>query len=560
MRARASSWDWAPALLSYVVIISACASGTGTAPSEADTDGSPTTSTSGDPSGSGGTTTGAGEASALVARTWRLSHDQYEKSVVDLVGVEPDLSNFAPESGNGMFANFASTAFVRIDLAANYFQVAKNLAETLSVEQLQALTSCDLSVTCRDQFITELGEQAFRSPIPTEIFTKYQALFDVAAAEGSSELGYRALVAAILNSPLFLYRKEIGPEAEAASPTLNLTDYQLAEFLSFSLLGAPPPTWLREQVETTGLGGEGLVQAVEALLDEPGFHSQLTRFLAEWAEVTRFDSVEKTDVFGNFAEVKSLMQEEAYSFFEQSGGSDRGMTNLLLDPVPSVSPALDQYYFSDPSAPAEAERLGVLGLGAVLASHAKSYLTSPTQRGTFVRKRMFCREINLPEGFTPPPITETESLGVAKSTRELYELHLGDATCAHCHELTDNIGFVLESFDGAGRFRTQDSTQGPPVPLNLASELTDTDVDRPMNEPRDLNQALAESVVVKNCMAQQAFRFYFGQMEEDEKLAGVVPAVAGGRGSFTETDSLGALILGLLRTSTTTERVREVQE
>ncbi|HXS19431.1 MAG TPA: DUF1588 domain-containing protein, partial [Polyangiaceae bacterium] len=273
-------------------------------------------------------------------------------------------------------------------------------------------------------------------------------------------------------------------------------------------------------------------------------------------EVTQFDAVEKTDSFPGFAEVKPALEQEAATFFSRSAAPDGSFRGLLLDPVPSVDDSLDAFYYSDPSAPASAERLGVLGLGAVLASHAKTYLTSPTLRGAFVRKRLFCQTISLPEGFTPPPISETELLGQAQTTRELYEMHFADVTCAQCHRKTDNIGFALESFDGAGRFRTRDTTQGADVPVNLETQLTDSDVDRGLSGPRDLSQALSESAEVKQCFARQAFRFYFGHIESQTE----VPAIRGGQAAIGEVDELHAMIQALLSSPTTFERSREPEE
>src|SRR5690606_39479866 len=112
---------------------------------------------------------------------------------------------------------------------------------------------------------------------------------------------------------------------------------------------------------------------------------------------------------------------------------------------------------------------------------------------------------------------------------------------------------VLFRSDGAGRFRTEDNTQGPPMPLDTTSQLTDTDVDRPLAGAGDLNQALSESASVKTCFAQQAFRFYFGQVEESE----AVPAVASARDRLLASDALQELVTGLFTTTMTMQRTRE---
>src|SRR5262245_60275776 len=59
-------------------------------------------------------------AAALPARTWRLTHVEYRKSVKDLTGVDIDTSVFEAEAEAGLFVNLANTNFVRVNLAANY--------------------------------------------------------------------------------------------------------------------------------------------------------------------------------------------------------------------------------------------------------------------------------------------------------------------------------------------------------------------------------------------------------------------------------------------------------
>lgn len=495
-------------------------------------------------------------APELAARTWRLTHDQYRRTLSALFAVDVDLSDFAPESGNGTYVNFSSTSFVRQDLASNYLSTAKQVVAALDREELLNLTTCPLLPECSADFITELGRRVFRRPVPAEVATSYRELVDLAVASGDPEAGFRAVVIAMLNSPLFLYRTELGDETSVNQPRFELTDHELANALSFSLIGQAPPDWLAELADAGQLNNRvTLASAVERLLDDPAANDELSRFLTEWLEVHDFDQTTKSDVFPGFDAAKPYMWQELDAFLATNGRQTNSLTDLLGGGVPDVSPALTEYYFSDDSAPADrslARRAGVLSLGIVLADHAKSYLTSPTLRGTFVRKRFFCQEITLPPNFTPPPLSQTEALRSARTTRELYEQHQADPTCAPCHDLTDNIGFVMEEFDGAGRIRTRDTTQGSSEPLNLTAPLTGTDVNRTLNSVRDLNTALLESDAVRQCLARQAFRFYFGQGESSSTLPPIQRASEAAAGS-----TLGALLEGLFTTETTFVRVRE---
>lgn len=494
-------------------------------------------------------------AAELLARTWKLSHSQYQAAVQALLGAEVDTDLFVADASNGVFENFSSVGLVRVDLADNYLDAASDIAAAVSSDALEELTSCDLSPTCAEQFIAELGARAFRRPLRAEEVSTYRDLFDLGASDGETERGFRAVVQGLLNSPHFLYRTEIGAASDEANDTFALTSYEVAELLAFSLLNAPPPDWLLaaaaddELVEPVSLR-----RHVDQLLEEPGVLTQLNRFLSQWLEIVHFDHVTKFEErFPGFEDVREDMAEETAEFLAQYGTTQNTFAELLLSPVPTVSRALDQFYLTGAAPPAEPQRIGVLGLGTVLSHHAKPHLTSPTLRGTFIRSRFFCQSITLPPGFTPPPLSETEVLGLARTTRELYQQHQTDPSCSTCHRLTDNIGFSLEEFDGAGRFRTIDDTQGFQDPVDSSSELTDSDVNRPINSHVDLSQALSESELVRQCMAIQAFRFYFGQGESERGL----PPLLSGHEALRNGGNWADLITGLMTTESTWRRKRQ---
>jgi hypothetical protein len=163
-----------------------------------------------------------------------------------------------------------------------------------------------------------------------------------------------------------------------------------------------------------------------------------------------------------------------------------------------------------------------------------------------------CQNITLP-AINIPALSETEDKGQARSTRELYEMHAKDVVCAGCHSLTDPIGFALENFDGAGRYRTLDTTQGDSVPIDAVAKLIDTDVNRMLTGPGDLATALSESELVRQCVSVQAFRYYFGQAETSLGLAPIV----GDHAALQQSSVLGDLVTALWSTDATFQRRRE---
>ena len=62
------------------------------------------------------------------------------------------------------------------------------------------------------------------------------------------------------------------------------------------------------------------------------------------------------------------------------------------------------------------------------------------------------------------------------SLRQRMELHRANPACASCHRLMDPIGFALENFDHAGKWRTLDGK----TPIDATGVLVDgTQLDGP---------------------------------------------------------------------------------
>ena len=60
-----------------------------------------------------------------------------------------------------------------------------------------------------------------------------------------------------------------------------------------------------------------------------------------------------------------------------------------------------------------------------------------------------------------PPFPENDGTEAPRSVRKRLEQHRRNPICATCHSQIDPLGFALENFDAAGRYREEDS--GSPV-------------------------------------------------------------------------------------------------
>ena len=494
-------------------------------------------------------------AAALPARTWRLTHVEYRKSVQTLTAVDVDTTNFEPETDGGLFANISNVNFVRLQLATNYYDAAALVSDAMTDAQLRALaTPCgNLTAACKADFIRNALARAYRRPATAPEIAEIGEVFDVAVPSGEAALPFRVAMQGILTSPYFLYRTEIG--SNAAQPSFQLTNHEVASLLSYSLLGQPPPATLLAAADRGELTAPASLRAsVDALLAAPEAAAPLRAFLFQWLTLTKFnDELYKfPDLFPGFDGVRTAMIDEANAFFTTHGAMNGNIASLLTGSMPAPTGALGTFY-SAPGA-GMGTRTGWLGLGAFQSVAAHANLSSPTLRGHFVRERILCQHLSIPPGV--PVLEDIEQMGAQPtSTRDLYSLHATNAECAGCHDALDQIGFTFESFDGAGRFRTQElfRNQTTPVAINTQGKLVNTDVNRPLANHTELAEALASSAWVKECAAIQAFRYTFGYGEDVPR--GLPPVMAGYQALSTG-GSWRALLAAVTTSATTFERVR----
>jgi hypothetical protein len=156
-------------------------------------------------------------------------------------------------------------------------------------------------------------------------------------------------------------------------------------------------------------------------------------------------------------------------------------------------------------------RRGILSHGAVLAAGAKFDDTSPTLRGVFVRNRLLCQVIPPP----PPNVAvDQPPAGAGHCKIDRYAEHRSGG-CAGCHSLTDPIGFGLENYDRAGRFRTTDK-DAPDCVISGEGEVSGVGK---FKGPGELGDMLIASGGLEACVVTQLYRMAMGRREADADAA-----------------------------------------
>lgn len=474
----------------------------------------------------------------------RLTRVEYNNTVEDLLGdVSKPADAFPQDEKLGGFAEGASVS----PLLAELYQAAAEALAASAIAKLSVLSPCtpELSgdAACAREFIEAFGKKAFRRPLlPTEtdeLFALYAAERKVESWESSIEL----VIAAILQSPRFLYRPEVGSAGQGdGSGRVPLSSFELATRLSYFLWQTMPDEELFALADVDALTDrDTLGEQARRMLADDRARAGVAELFTQWMHLGELKVLSKSeDLFPELTPaLKTAMAEETRRFVEDVlWNGDGKLSTLLTASYTFVNAELAPIY--GVKAPASgwakveldpSQRAGLLTHPSVLSVFSGPEQTSPVFRGLFVREALLCQ--------TPPPppenlVVEPPDPDPNLTTRERYAQHSEDPSCSGCHELMDPIGFGFEHYDAIGRHRTTDSG----FPVDASGEIFATDhTNAKFDGVRELSTLLAASPDVRACVAEQWFRFAIGrgQSKEDEcALSEVEQAFADTGGDIRE--------------------------
>jgi len=463
------------------------------------------------------------EQSRIIRRVRRLSNREYNNVVRDLLWDSSNpASGFFDESYANGYDNGSALLTVQTDQAARYQAAAEQLAERAVATHLSDLLGgCnpDLSgaETCADRFFQTFPQRAFRRPAKPAEIDRLRALYSAATATDGFRVGIQTALEAILQSPSFLYREELGgPVVDGRAP---LNDYELASELSFFLTGTMPDD------ELLAAAGEGRVHTPDdlrregaRLLQTANARANFREFFHQWLATNRLSGLTKDPaVYPAFNQaLANSMATELNLFLDdvlwaKSGSlrelftssasfADQGLSSLYgLGGSPSFQPVQ-----LDP-----ALRKGILTRAGYLAVHSATSHSSPVERGVFVRQALLCTQLPPP----PPDVLQMammQPVDPTQTTRERFAAHSTNPFCQGCHKLIDPVGFGFEEFDGLGVFRTVENGK----PVDSSGTLIGTrDIDGDFNGASELSERLVSSKQFRDCVVTQMFRFAMGQAE-----------------------------------------------
>ena len=457
----------------------------------------------------------------------RLTQAAYNNSVRDLLGNPSD----APAAADLFASDPAAYGFAAIEynlvIGVNALSGVQSAAESAGRwgrDHATAFANCGSNTSgCLDAFVGRFGRQAFRRPLTAGEVADYRGLV---ANPSDLPTAVETTVAAMLQSPYFLYRSELGASDPSTGGSYVLSQHEVASELSYLFWDTTPDATLMSAADANHLASPAdLVREAQRLLADPRARRPVANFFLQWLGISDLANQVHTEVDGAMLDgpTKEAMLAETRAFVSDVVFAKQGrFEDLLLADYSFISQPLGAFYRLDGTfAPAgqqvtwkSGERLpGVLGQGAWLASSSSSIEASPVLRGRALRMRFLCQAIGSPPANVP---AVAEPSGDSQTLRERFSAHRTNPVCAACHDLMDPLAYPLGNFDGLGRRRVQDMEGGQPVDL-------DGRVNSPLvGDPADLADGaalaayLAHSSQAAACLARHWSMYALGQLSWEQ--------------------------------------------
>ncbi len=353
--------------------------------------------------------------------------------------------------------------------------------------------------------VLRFAEEAYRRPLQEREAAALRDLLMKAAAEFGELKAIKLALSAILQSPKFLYRSELGPLPSQAGET-KITPSEAASALAFLLTDEPPDDDLLAAARNHSLM-ESHVRLAQAkrLLLLPSARSKIQRFFFEWLDLNHLSRDVRHEEEG-FSDLVASMHEETASFLQHHvGRPSSGFPQLFTEQGSFVDKRLAEHYgvtsFVEGVASQVIDipgRKGLLANGSFLVAHPNPPERLPITRGLVIVNALQCDPL-------PPPPAETSILlgnrnEQGGTARDRHRYVMQNDSCASCHGIFGELSLGLEQFDAMGRLRSSD--QGQPLDTHVVVPNLGT-----FDDTLELAAAVAESEDGQRCFVKHVLKF-----------------------------------------------------
>lgn len=488
--------------------------------------------------GAGGTGGQAGDVpckplGAVPPRLWRLSVQQYSNSIRDLLGLKttPDLGTLGGQSTFAFFSD--ETLTVDPQLAFNINTTLQQILPTVNFAQMAACKTGEAQLACAQRFAQSFGLHAFRRPLSA---TEVQGLVTAygVGAQQDFNTGLSVIALALLQSPSFIFRSELGATPHPATGPTTLDPYEVATQLGYTFFDSTPDQGLLDAAANGGLDTPAGVSAqLDRLFQLDQVKSNIDRITLSWFNVPQLYAKQKDvsllaslnpttgDVSALIANLQNDMLQSATLFVDNLYWHGSGkVADLLTDDKLFVNQRLATllglpFTGSSPDAfvgvsAASQNRAGMLTQPAALWAVSDVAATSIVHRGIGIHDNVVCADpIPFPSGLiNSPDIVAALAARPTEIEKSDYRLN-GNPVCLGCHGNIDPYGRVLEGFDPVGNTRTiADGIAVDQVAdFSRAAPLSGT-----VDGPVEFAKAILATHQFTQCAAQMMSSYAIGRM------------------------------------------------
>lgn len=477
-------------------------------------------------------------ASALIEtpRVARLSRQQWSNTVRDLLYLS-DISDIDEDvSGDALigFDSEADALYVTEQLRRDLADAAERLADRVTEDPaaLARLIPPDAPTELTERahaFVESFGLRAFRRPLTEGEIATHSSLFDqgptLYPGVDPFVAGASLVIQAMLQSPHFLYRTELGSD-DTGDGVVPLDAYEVASKLAFALTNTMPDDELFAAAAAGELQDRASITAhAERLLDGPNGVAGLANFNFQVYRMGTYDGITRDpDIFPAFVpEAPASMRQEMLLFLERTFREGGGVKDYYTAPVGFANSALAPIYELDGTFSDEtftevsldpSRRSGLLTRAGFLSSYISGTDPDIIHRGVFIATRLLCVKLPPPD----PNATSLVELQPNMTNRERVEASTGKDTCGEvCHSALFNpLGYAFENYDAIGQYRTTDRG----FPVDAADSYTLDGRLQEFANGVELSQLLAEAKQTHSCYTRNLTSYLHGRLmhSEDEPM------------------------------------------
>ncbi len=479
-------------------------------------------------SGAGGvlTPTGSGSPAAVAAaaagklnlkgspsyfRVLRLTNEQWTNSVQTVLGLAspPTMAEAFQNAVSGT-TDFTNNELV-LDIDSRGWSDYQAAAEALAAQVAANATLLSKLYSGSDGagFIAAMGRRIYRRPLTTAETASYKTLFNMgptlsgtlsAFAKGAS-----VVLEAMLQSPYFLYRTELGA---VGAP---LSAYEMATKLSLWLRNTSPDDALLDAAGGPGKldTPDGAAAAAQKMLDEPSARGVMRRFHGEYLHFGKFSQLSKVGVPSYDPNINPELTESSYLFFDRIFSQGLGVRDIFLSTTGFVGPHMAPLYGTAAPASGYAERdLGATRGGyfqqlPFLVLNGHNDQPDSIHRGVSMSLDVLCAPLG-PPALVIPPLPDAQP---GQTNRVRVDAHTsGCGTSCH-NNMINPLGFAFENFDGMGQYRETEKNGNDMLPIDSSGSFDFVDGTKTYKNAAGLMQVLASDPQTHLCYAKKLASF-----------------------------------------------------